>query len=682
LRAHLVFAVTLIMLSASNIPGTLLDYPQSKAMASPQLARAGPGSVRTENDLFVPRWKTIVLQADARSYPAEVELDYVMNVTLADATMHTARIEMSVEGTFTPYITLSMHKYQGDNSESVSDVRAYNEKGRILAIESRIEGGERFWRTEAKDSKRVRITYNVSLGRLVGAGHLGYLGTTLGVSMAEWIFLVPADIAVKGITVRFFLPEGWNAYVPWDAEQDFFRIDSLEYFTTSTLAFGNFTVHHKAIGVTNVSIIMPSDWPKDVGTRIANTAFRVFEYQAGLFGKSVGDRYLGIFTPAAEDDVDIFGGEYTQGQGLSIHYIPRVVEMDRPRFEWPMQQFAHRLFHRWNAWAPYGMTPATEKETWFVEGSSVYYQYRVLIDLNITYSYSSSIEDYRTYLNDYYKTRYDVALADAYNLVSEGLQDKYTFIAYNKGALVCLLLDLEIRGATAGDKRADDLMKSVYLRFGSKKGAFTNEDLLEEANSIAKRDFSSFFDRYVFGVERIPLDEYFTRIELLYTSGQKGVGKAFTIATKLTTFGGNPVPNATVYYCVDSRILGYTSTDTSGQSDFEQEVTRNATYTILVLYRGDASKLQSAIEVTIEAQPASVTLRMPSLPDIREIFERSLAHFRAEIGYIIPLAIIVLTLAAYRVHKKRREANVSRNPSNAIYPTAGERGCCLIRQVL
>ena len=84
-----------------------------------------------------------------------------------------------------------------------------------------------------------------------------------------------------------------------------------------------------------------------------------------------------------------------------------------------------------------------------------------------------------------------------------------TISYYNKGLVLGMLLDLEIRARTVGQKSLDDVLRLMYHRFyeaapssyyGPGRG-YEEKDTLEAVNSVSGSDFASFFERYVQGVE-------------------------------------------------------------------------------------------------------------------------------------------------------------------------------------
>jgi predicted metalloprotease with PDZ domain len=86
-----------------------------------------------------------------------------------------------------------------------------------------------------------------------------------------------------------------------------------------------------------------------------------------------------------------------------------------------------------------------------------------------------------------------------------------TISYYNKGLLLGMLLDLEIRGRTGGRKSLDDVLRLMYHRFyeaapGSYYGpgcGYEAKDIQEAVDAVTGSDFASFFERYVRGTEAL-----------------------------------------------------------------------------------------------------------------------------------------------------------------------------------
>ncbi len=74
---------------------------------------------------------------------------------------------------------------------------------------------------------------------------------------------------------------------------------------------------------------------------------------------------------------------------------------------------------------------------------------------------------------------------------------------YEKGAIVGLLLDLEIRKRTNGSKSLDDVMRYLYTEFFKKDRNYTPADFQQAAELAAGSSLAEFFAKYVRGTEEL-----------------------------------------------------------------------------------------------------------------------------------------------------------------------------------
>ena len=90
-----------------------------------------------------------------------------------------------------------------------------------------------------------------------------------------------------------------------------------------------------------------------------------------------------------------------------------------------------------------------------------------------------------------------------------------TISYYNKGALLGMLLDLEMLSRTQGAKSLQDVLSSLYHKFyeappatyyGPGRG-YNEQDILEAVNEVAGSDFTPFFASYVRGTAPLPYGE-------------------------------------------------------------------------------------------------------------------------------------------------------------------------------
>ncbi|HEX8351381.1 MAG TPA: PDZ domain-containing protein, partial [Pyrinomonadaceae bacterium] len=77
---------------------------------------------------------------------------------------------------------------------------------------------------------------------------------------------------------------------------------------------------------------------------------------------------------------------------------------------------------------------------------------------------------------------------------------------YDKGAIVGLMLDLEIRRRSDGARSLDDVMRSLYGEFAKRGRNYTPEDFRRAAERAAGGSLEEFFRRYVSGREELDYD--------------------------------------------------------------------------------------------------------------------------------------------------------------------------------
>jgi predicted metalloprotease with PDZ domain len=104
---------------------------------------------------------------------------------------------------------------------------------------------------------------------------------------------------------------------------------------------------------------------------------------------------------------------------------------------------------------------------------------------------------------------------------------------YNKGELLGVLLDLQMRQATNDRVSLRDLFQWLNLNY-AKKGKFFNDSdgIREGAEALSHADLRDFFQQYVSGVEEIPWDSFFRRVGLRVSVSQLSFADPGFVATR------------------------------------------------------------------------------------------------------------------------------------------------------
>jgi predicted metalloprotease with PDZ domain len=259
--------------------------------------------------------------------------------------------------------------------------------------------------------------------------------------------------------------------------------------------------------------------------RLAQDLQRVCQWQIDLFGGGPGsrapvDRYL--FQIMAVGDG--YGGlEHRASTSLlcSRKELPRpgLPEIDDDYLTL-LGLASHEYFHTWNvkrikpaAFVPYDLAQENyTRQLWAFEGITSYYDDLALVRCGLI-APARYLEllgrTLTTVQRGAGRLMQSVAESSFDAWIKYYRRDENTpnsvVSYYAKGSLVALALDLILR--SNGRSTLDDLMRSLWRRYGQTGVGVPEDGILQHANELAGRDLSEFFARYVDGTEDLPLTD-------------------------------------------------------------------------------------------------------------------------------------------------------------------------------
>jgi len=383
------------------------------------------------------------------------------------------------------------------------------------------------YRIETEGNRSFTIEYDYFANNLAvnGAELTEKRGYFMGTNL---FFYVPGHTTDSPSTVKFEIPDTWrvatglkraegkNTYLARD-------FDNLVDCPTVLGDFDEFTT--TALGKTIHIVIDPKGQiSPENAEKLKEYVSRVIESQGKMFGGLPYDEYWVLFVTG-------------RGGGALEHENSTNVMM--PSFP-PDPRFAvgvtsHEHFHAWNvkrlkpaALMPYDYSKEQYvSELWFAEGFTNYYG-----DLHIRRAGLNTAEDYLRSLGNKIRglqsveARNWVSLADASIITwlsyggGAGSYANFTTDYYNKGELVGLLLDLEIRAATGNKKSLDDVMRFLFDSFYKKGKGYTGRDVEIVVSDIARRSFKEFFAKYVNGTAELDYNAAFKHAGLRLADGK------------------------------------------------------------------------------------------------------------------------------------------------------------------
>ena len=383
----------------------------------------------------------------------------------------------------------------------ISNFEVRDENGKNLRVAARDNGT---WQLFRMPQGRVTLSYRVTLdheqyewsGGVDGAAYWRKWGVFY---TARSLFVVNGN-SRKDIAIQVQLPDEWRITAPWqptNEEATRFVVPDHDVLAASMMFAGT----HKEVAVRRG----PFEFLLALGGKqvlkfedeFITMAEGVLDYYVNL----VGDvPRLGEQRSAANPVVIINQAKETDGEAIGDN-ISLLLESDGG----PMSQhiarliFAHEFFHLWNgkSFAPNG-----DDSEWFKEGFSNYYTLKALHHIGYL-----TDESYLGLLADLFYQRYEQDDAVGRLSMTNGdLKHQHWGLIYSGGLLVAIAQDLQIRAATGNEKSLDDLMRHMFNEHSGTGYSIDDiEQALSELNGSSQEEF---FRRYVYGSEKIPIEEF------------------------------------------------------------------------------------------------------------------------------------------------------------------------------
>jgi len=420
-------------------------------------------------------------------------------VEVIDPSAHHVRVTVLLSGFSGPAVSLALS--QDIDINAIRAVATSRGVGVMAGagLEIKRDGG--LFRLGLPEGGDAEITYDLTMNqwkKTPGLGPRGYLCDGYLLSSVQWTLLVPVDTPVARFAVRFKLPAGWKAIAPWQASGDVFEETDATLFREATFAAGRFEERSRMIGGTLVRVAVDLNHEEAFRARLSEQSFQIFSTLKNLFAATGLPVHLSIFVKPEGASEWQFLNEHGSSQGEAVTDLRSAA-----------YQYAHRVFHSFNAFYPAGMAV---QPTWFLEGVNEYYCRIAMATSRVEAPFSGLREMYTgVYLP--LRTRYDGPLSG--NLRFAGDYPREDFLAYKKGALVAALLDRRILQASSGKRSLADVLKSLYARYGAFRGGELIEAAIEaEASRVAGADLKPFFDAYIRGSTALAMDAIFSDDDL------------------------------------------------------------------------------------------------------------------------------------------------------------------------
>jgi predicted metalloprotease with PDZ domain len=405
-----------------------------------------------------------------------------------------------------------------DFAQYVNWVKAQDSQGKELPVRAldkttwRISGAEHGARVEYEMVADETGPYGAQLS----SAHAFF-------NLAE-ILMYPVGERDAEVGVRFTdVPPSWHvatALTPAGASE--FRAANYDQLVDGPVEIGTFKdVSFQASGAQYRIVVDAATSDYDMEA-IASTVKKIVAAATSWMGDRPFDHYVFIYHfPRGPG-----GGGMEHAYSTAIELNARVL-MAHP--EYLPDVTAHEFFHLWNVKRirPQSLEPidyTRENYTpslWFSEGVTSTVAPYILL--------RAGLLDEPRYLRELAEQITALQRRPAHNTQSaeesslDAWLEKYSYYRvpqrsisyYNKGELLGVMLDLEVREASHGAASLRDVFRWMNEHY-AKQGLFfpDSDGVRQAAEAVAHTDLSRFFQKYVAATEEIPYDDFFKTVGL------------------------------------------------------------------------------------------------------------------------------------------------------------------------
>src|SRR5262249_3320954 len=364
------------------------------------------------------------------------------------------------------------------------------------------------WRVTTNGAAEWRAQYRVY------ANELSVRTNELNSDHAFWnnaALLMYLDGFIKSPSTLHIVPvEGWKVATglpPVSGQANTFRAENFDILYDSPVEVSNFKQIDFTVRGVPHRVVIDGEGNYDVA-RLRDGVQKIVEAEVALFNDIPYHDYTFILHLRS----GIGGGiEHLNSTSLGFRRTGFANENGYRNF-WGL--VAHEFFHLWNvkrirpdALGPFDYTKENyTRLLWVAEGITEYYG-NLMVRRAELMTEAQYLDHIAAQIQDYQQTpgRLEMSAEEASfdSWIKEYRPDENSVNSgisyYDKGELLGLLLDLEIRRNTHGVKSLDDVMRTLYTEFYKRGRNYTPADFQKVCESVAGENLDEFFAKYVRG---------------------------------------------------------------------------------------------------------------------------------------------------------------------------------------
>lgn len=410
-----------------------------------------------------------------------------------------------------------------DFTDNVKAFNAEDGQGKKLSWEKTTKN---IWRVACNDSQIVKVNYYVySFKRFVANS---FLDKSHGYIVPTSVFMYISGRLQQPITVTIKPYKDWGkvstGLEPVNDKENTFYAENFDILYDCPILIGNQDVFSFDWNSKTYSIAI-KDGNYNEKEKLEEILKRMVEAATNIVGEIPYRHYTFIMMGQG------VGGIEHQNSMVVFSKIPLFDELEKYK-RW-LNFITHEFFHLYNIKAirPIALGPFdydTENYTnmlWFSEGGTVYYENIIMnragfiLPQEVLKNFSRQIKNYE---NSPGNKKISVAQASFDTWKMPFFGDGDTISYYDKGAGLCILLDLKIRHESKNSKSLDDVMKELYQKYYKLlKRGFTDKEFQNVCEKMAGCELSEFFE-YVYTTKEIDYNKYlgYAGLKMVITQGE------------------------------------------------------------------------------------------------------------------------------------------------------------------
>ncbi|MES2650646.1 MAG: PDZ domain-containing protein [Bacteroidota bacterium] len=461
---------------------------------------------------------------------AQVKIGF--EVSFKEPQAHYAEVEMQIAGIATKnYIDVKMPVWT-PGSYLVREF-AKNVEGFGATVGSKPVKSEKVskntWRVYTEKAAAVKINYRVYAFEI--SVRTPFVDASHAFLSSAAIFMYPAGMLKAPSTVKIIPHANWNkvstGLPPVPGKEFTYVASDFDILFDSPLEVGTQDVFEfTAAGVKHeVAMYGGGNYDKE---KLKVDMAKIVDQATAVYGENPNKHYTFIVHNR------LLGGGGLEHLNSTVLGATRDAYTDAAGYNRFLGLVAHEYNHLWNVkrLRPIALGPfdyENENYTtnlWIAEGFTTYYQPKYMLRAgfsDLAGFLAANMGNIGTVMNtpgakinSAAASSFDAWINPAYR-PSEN--SKNTFISYyTKGAVVGVLMDLEIANATKGAKSLDDVMKAMYLQCKALKRGYTDAEFKAMVEKVSGISFTNFWNKYVTGTADIEYAKYFAYAGIDVTS--------------------------------------------------------------------------------------------------------------------------------------------------------------------